>query len=97
MLQGERASRPEVVGEGRSQPADTSHVRLSSLGLCPGPQAHKSKCLLPKLSLPISSPPDHLLIPQRLQPLLAQAKNYNDIPDSSISLTTCIQSFSKSN
>lgn len=55
------------------------------------PGSHKSERLLPQRSLPISSPQTLFLIPQQLQPLSAQARNYDDIPDSSISLTACIQ------
>ena len=66
-----------------SEPADASCVYIFSLVLSPDLQAHKSDCLLPKLSLPISTQKVLLLIPQQLHPFLAQAKNCDDILDSS--------------
>lgn len=77
------SARYEVVEERMSEPADASYVYISSLVLSPDLQARKSNCLLPKLSLPISTQKVLLLIPQRLHPFLAQAKNCDDILDTS--------------
>lgn len=90
-LQGCRAfPRPEVVGK------EGPNLRMPAMFISqPGPLpwiwAHKSRRLLPKRSLPISSPQTTLPNTTATPASLSSGPASDDIPDSSISLTACIQ------